>query len=99
MTRMVVCKKLGKELPGLDFPPIPGALGRRIYAEISAEAWKSWLNQSTMVINEYRLKPAEPEAQKVLTEQLESFLFGEGAAPPPDYSPQANQTEAKQNDG
>ncbi len=84
---MVRCAKLGSELPGLQFPPLKGALGRRIYESISEEAWNQWLRHSTLIINEYRLNPAEPEAQRVLKEQLEKFLFGEGAAAPEGYVP------------
>lgn len=87
MTRMVKCAKLGQELPGLGFLPMKGELGRRIYESISEEAWKMWLRHSTMVINEYRLNPADPEAQKVLRDEMEKFFFGEGAAPPPEYVP------------
>jgi len=88
MTRMVKCAKLGKELPGLTFIPIKGELGKRIYESISEQAWKAWLRHSTMIINEYRLNPAEPEAQKVLREQMETFFFGgQDMAPPPDYKP------------
>ncbi len=31
MARMVQCAKLGKEAEALDFPPLPGELGKRIY--------------------------------------------------------------------
>jgi Fe-S cluster biosynthesis and repair protein YggX len=34
MARKVNCIKLGKELDGMDFPPYPGELGKRIYASI-----------------------------------------------------------------
>ena len=34
---MVFCVKLKRELPGLDAPPWPGALGQRIYEHISAK--------------------------------------------------------------
>ena len=88
MTRMVQCTKLGKELPGLKYPPFKGELGERIYHQISEQAWKEWLGHSTMVINENRLNPAEPEAQKILRKQLEDFLFGTGAARPQGYTPQ-----------
>jgi len=40
-----------------------------------------------MVINEYRLNPSEPEAQKILKQQMEDFFFGEKAELPPDYIP------------
>lgn len=87
MTRIVRCAKLGQELPGLAYPPLKGELGQRIYNEISQEAWKQWLKHSTMVINELRLNPSEPEGQRVLREQLEKFLFGGGALPPEGYVP------------
>jgi Fe-S cluster biosynthesis and repair protein YggX len=90
---MVKCTKLGQELPGLEYPPLKGELGQRVYEEISQEAWKLWLRHSTMVINEYRLNPAEPKAQKILVDQAEKFFFGEGAELPPDYVAPSEQKE------
>lgn len=88
MARMVKCAKLGEELPGLEYPPLKGELGRRIYENISQQAWREWVSHSTMIINEFRLNPAEPEAQRILKEQMEKFFFEDsGAAPPPDYVP------------
>jgi Fe-S cluster biosynthesis and repair protein YggX len=84
---MVQCAKLNRELPGMSFMPIKGELGQRIYDSISEEAWKLWIRQSTMIINEYRLNPADPQAQAILREQMERFLFGEGAEPPQGYTP------------
>ena len=87
MARMVKCVKLGKEAEGLDRPTYPGELGKRIYAEVSKEAWQMWLRQQTMLINEYRLSPIEPKARKFLEEQMEKFFFGDGADTPPDFVP------------
>ena len=87
MARMVKCVKLGKEAEGLDRPTYPGELGKRIYADVSKEAWQMWLRQQTMLINEYRLSPIEPKARKVLEEQMEKFFFGDGADTPPDFVP------------
>ena len=84
---MVKCVKLGKEAEGLDRPTYPGELGKRIYAEVSKEAWQMWLRQQTMLINEYRLSPIEPKARKFLEEQMEKFFFGDGADTPPDFVP------------
>ncbi len=89
MTRTVHCVKLDKEAEGLDRPPYPGDLGKRIYENISKEAWQMWLGQQTMLINEYRLSPINPEHRKMLEEQMEKFLFGEGAETPEGYSPPA----------
>lgn len=88
-TRKVNCVRLGKELPGLKRRPYPGELGQRIYDTISAEAWNAWVEHSKMIINEYRINSADPKAIKLLMEQCESFLFGEGATAPEGYVPEA----------
>ena len=85
MERMVFCKKLGKELPGLTHKPFPNELGQRIYENISQDAWKMWLEHFKMIMNEYRLAPGDPRTNQILFEQAESFFFGEGAQLPPDY--------------
>ena len=87
MTRMVHCKKLNQELPGLERPPYPGELGKRIYEEISRDAWQQWIQQQTMLINEYRLALIDPKAQAFLKDEMEKFLFGEGAQRPEGYVP------------
>ncbi|XDJ36017.1 MAG: oxidative damage protection protein [Burkholderia sp.] len=79
MTRMVQCAKLGKEAEGLDFPPLPGELGKRIYESVSKEAWKGWLKQQTMLINENRLNMADSRARQYLVKQTEKYFFGPGA--------------------
>ena len=77
MARMVMCKKLHRELPGLDRPPIPGELGKRIYEGISAEAWEMWQEQSRLLINHYGLNLADPDARQLMRKQMEEFLFGD----------------------
>src|SRR5512138_778064 len=59
MARMVNCVKLGKEAEGLEFPPVPGELGKRIWENVSKEAWAGWLRHQTMLVNENRLNPAD----------------------------------------
>lgn len=88
MTRTVNCIKLNKEAEGLDFPPYPGELGKKIYQHISKEAWQSWLGQQTMLINENRLSLADQKSQQFLKEELDKFLFGEGSERPKDYVPE-----------
>jgi len=85
MTHQVHCVKLNKEAEGLDFPPYPGDLGKKLYDSVSKEAWQMWLGQQTMLINEYRLSLADTKAQQFLKEELEKFFFGEGSAPPADF--------------
>ena len=79
MSRTVNCIKLGKSAEGLDFPPYPGELGKRIFEHVSKEAWGQWLKHQTMLINENRLNLADPKARKYLAEQMEKHFFGEGA--------------------
>jgi Fe-S cluster biosynthesis and repair protein YggX len=83
--RTVFCAKLKRELPGLDAPPWPGPLGQRIYEHISEEAWEMWEERMKMVLNEYRLLPFQKEAQALIATQMEEFLFGEDATPPPGF--------------
>jgi len=85
---MVMCKKLGKQLPGLDAPPWPGELGQRIYENVSAEAWKQWEDRMKMILNEYRLMPWQKEAQDLVAKHMEEFFFGDGSTLPPEYKPQ-----------
>ncbi|MGB5299386.1 MAG: oxidative damage protection protein [Thiogranum sp.] len=87
MARMVQCVKLGKEAEGLDRQTYPGELGKRIFENVSKEAWQQWMQQQTMLINEYRLSPIEPKAREFLEQQMEKFFFGEGADTPPDFVP------------
>jgi len=86
--RLVMCVKFGKELPGLEQAPWPGELGKRVFENVSAEAWKLWEDRMKMMLNEYRLMPWQKEAQELLAKQMEDFFFGEGSALPPDYRPQ-----------
>ena len=87
MARMVNCIKLGHEAEGLDFPPMPGEMGKRIFANVSKEAWQQWIKLQTMLINENRLSLMDPKARKYLAEQVEKHFFGEGADGASGYVP------------
>ena len=87
MTRMVQCVKLGKESEGLDFAPYPGELGKRLYENVSKEAWQGWMGHQTMLVNENRLNLADPRARKYLAEQLERYFFGDGGDQAAGYVP------------
>ncbi|MEW7978735.1 MAG: oxidative damage protection protein [gamma proteobacterium symbiont of Phacoides pectinatus] len=87
MSRMVHCVKLNKEAEGLERAPYPGELGRRIFEQVSREAWQLWLKHQTMLINEYRLTPVDPKARKFLEEQMEQFFFGSGSGTPVGFTP------------
>lgn len=88
---MVNCVKLGREAGGLDFPPYPGELGRRIFAQVSKEAWKQWLEQQKMLVNENRLNLADRKAREYLAQQMEKYFFGGGADVASGYVPPSNK--------
>ena len=87
MARMVNCVKLGREAEGLDMPTYPGPLGKRIFDNVSKEAWQAWLKHQTMLVNENRLNLTDPKARKYLVEQMEKHFFGEGADAAAGYVP------------
>lgn len=85
MPRTVKCVILGDDAEGLDRPPYPGELGKRVYENVSKLAWQRWLGHQTMLINEYRLSPMDPKARQFLEKEMEKFFFGEGSERPPDF--------------
>ena len=87
MARTVMCIKLKREAEGLDFPPYPGEIGKRIYQSVSKEAWKQWLEMQKMLVNENRLNLADKKARDYLLEQMEKHFFGEGAERASGYVP------------
>lgn len=78
MSRMVNCVLLKKEAEGLERMTYPGDLGKRIFQNVSQEAWKQWVGHQTILMNEYRLSPINPKDRKFLEEEMEKFFFGDG---------------------
>jgi len=87
MSRTVHCQTLHQELPGLAFQPWPGDLGKRIFDHISQQAWQNWLSHQTMLINEHRLSPLNPDHRAFLEGEMEKFFFGGGSQKPQGYVP------------
>ena len=87
MANMVKCIKLGREAEPLAYPPYPGELGKRIFENVSKQAWQQWLEQQKMLVNENRLSLADPKARKYLLEQTEKYFFGQGADAAAGYVP------------
>ncbi len=86
--RLVYCKLLQKELPGLAFQTYPGELGKKIFENISQQAWQQWMAHQTILINEHRLSPIEPEHRKFIEGEMEKYFFGEGSEVPDSFIPQ-----------
>ena len=70
---------------------IPASSGKRIYENVSKEAWQRWVSHQTMLINEYRLTPMDPKARKFLEAEMEKFFFGAGSSAPEGFRPPENQ--------
>jgi len=85
MARTVHCVKLDKDLDGLEKPPFRGELGQRIFDSVSAQAWKSWLEHSKMLINEYRLDLTSESGQRLWMTECEKFFYGEGSSVPKEF--------------
>jgi Fe-S cluster biosynthesis and repair protein YggX len=85
MARTVHCVKLEKDLEGLEKPPFRGELGQRIFDTVSAQAWKSWLEHSKMLINEYRLDLTSESGQRLWMTECEKFFYGEGSQVPKEF--------------
>ena len=91
MGKMVKCIKLGKEAEGLDAPPWPGELGQKVLENVSKEAWLEWMRLQTMIINEQRISPLDPEARSFIAQEMEKYFFGDGIEMPEGYVAPQNQ--------
>jgi Fe-S cluster biosynthesis and repair protein YggX len=89
MARTVQCVYLKREAEGLDYSVYPGELGKRIYDNVSKEAFEAWKKHQTMLVNENRLNLADARARQYLARQMENFFFGGGAEQPAGYVPPA----------
>jgi Fe-S cluster biosynthesis and repair protein YggX len=85
MARVVKCVLLKRDAEGLDYQPYPGELGKRIYENVSKQAWAQWLEHQTMLINENRLSTIEPKARSFLVKEMEKFFFGGGSEKPKEF--------------
>tara|TARA_Y100000768_G_scaffold108975_1_gene80058 strand:- start:1214 stop:1483 length:270 start_codon:yes stop_codon:yes gene_type:complete len=77
MDKKILCKKLGKELPALKVPPMPGPKGLEVMNSVSEEAWEMWKSHQTTLINEKHLDMSDPENRKYLMKQMDKFFNNE----------------------
>jgi len=87
MSRTVFCARLKKEAEGLDFQLYPGELGKRIFDNISKEAWSDWQKKQTMLINEKKLNMMNADDRAFLEQQMEAYLFEGGDVTIEGYKP------------
>jgi Fe-S cluster biosynthesis and repair protein YggX len=76
--RTVHCAVIKTEAEALDKVPHPGALGQRIYNNVSKEGWKQWLERLTTIINENGLNTADVRSLELIERHMLGFFFGEG---------------------
>jgi Fe-S cluster biosynthesis and repair protein YggX len=88
MARTIHCVKLKQDADGLEKPPFKGPLGQRLFENVSAKAWRIWLEHSKMLINEYRLDLTSDTGQRVWMSECEKYFFGDGSELPPDFVPE-----------
>jgi Fe-S cluster biosynthesis and repair protein YggX len=87
MSRIVFCQRLKKEAPGMAFQLVPGELGKRIFDNISQEAWAEWQKKQTMFINEKKLNMMNAEHRALLQTEMEKYLFEDGEVQIEGYVP------------
>ena len=87
MSHQVFCVKRKENAEGLDKPPFNTPLGEKIFQNVSKQAWMGWLDHQKMLVNEYRLNLADPQARRYLVEQTERYFFGDGADVASGYVP------------
>ena len=90
MSRMVMCRKYGREMEGLLRPPFPGARGQEIYESVSQQAWQEWLAHQTMLINERRLSLMDRTTRVFLEEEMAKFFANETVTKVDGYVPPAS---------
>ena len=88
MSRLIMCKKYKKELPGLAKPPFPNAKGQELYETISQQAWDEWQAHQTRIINEKQLSMMDPTARTYLNEQQKKFFNDEEVDQADGYIPE-----------
>jgi Fe-S cluster biosynthesis and repair protein YggX len=88
MSRTVFCQFLDKEAEGLAFQLYPGDVGKRIFDNISKEAFGLWQKKQTMLINEKKMNMMNVDDRAFLEQAMIDYLFDkkepeiEGYVPP-----------------
>lgn len=76
--KTVYCAILKVESEALDKVPHPGALGQRIFNNVSKEGWQQWLDRLTTIINENGLNTADVKSIELIEKHMQGFFFDEG---------------------
>ena len=80
MCSLIYRLNLKKDAEGLGFQLYPGEVGKRIFDNISKEAWGIWQKKQTMLINEKKMNMMNPDDRAFLEAAMVGYLF-EGKEP------------------
>lgn len=69
-----VCRRTGRPGTKMASPPIRGAVGEWLAANISQETWRQWIGQGTKVINELRLDFTRDRDQEIYDQHMREYL-------------------------
>ena len=87
MSSTVFCKKLKKDLPKMNMPPMPGPKGIELMNSVSQQAWDEWKSKQTMLINEKHLDLSSADDRAYLSEQMEKFFNNDKTDEPTGFKP------------
>jgi len=95
--RIVHCRMLKKDMPGLDRRPYKNELGQQIYDEVSKLAWSQWVKDSVKYVNTYKVDVTSTEGQTFMFKQCAIYFgFEKGELPLTAFVPPTEgQTESK----
>ena len=86
--RMVMCKKLKQELPGIPFKPFKDDFGQLLWENVSMQAWQQWLRESPRYVNTYGVDLQSAQGQEFMRQQMRVFFgFEEGELPSTAWRP------------
>lgn len=83
--KLINCFNLQKKLPALDSPPIPTELGKKIFENISEEAWNNFLEYFKIIVNEYRTDLSSKNTDKFFEDKAEEYLFKNKVVMPKEF--------------
>lgn len=70
----IQCTRCGKTGEAITSAVYGGKLGEEIKQKMCQNCWNEWKALSIKIINEYRLDLNDPNSDKVLEQQLQTFM-------------------------
>lgn len=70
----VHCVRCRRDAPGLDDPPLAGARGAAVLANVCASCWGAWVEESKLLINHHGIEVADPQQRRRMYPLMSEFL-------------------------